>query len=58
MLKKHFKILFIITLLSSFVQQSAIASAMYPNSFDNIFDKVDNFFHSSGSHKEINVPEE
>lgn len=31
---------------------------MYPNSFDNIFDKVDNFFHSSGSHKEINVPEE
>ena len=58
MLKKHFKILFIITLLSSFVQQSAIASAIYPNSFDNIFDKVDNFFHSSGNHKEINVPEE
>ena len=44
MLKKHFKILCIITLLSSFVKQSAIASAMYPNSFDNIFDKVDNFF--------------
>lgn len=58
MLKKHLKILFTIALLSSFLQQSVIASTMYPNAFDNIFDKLDDFFHSDSGHKEINVPEE
>ena len=58
MLKKHFKMLCTMALLSLFLQQSAIASTMYPNAFDNIFEKLDNFFHSDGGHKEINVPEE
>ncbi|MCQ2969473.1 MAG: hypothetical protein MJ191_05050 [Clostridium sp.] len=40
------------------VQQSVITSAMYPNDFNNIFDKVDNFFNSDSGHKEINIPEE
>ena len=58
MIKKHFKMLCTMALLSLFLQQSAIASTMYPNAFDNIFEKLDNFFHSDGGHKEINVPEE
>ena len=33
-------------------------STVPPVSFDNIFDKLDNFFHSDGGPKEINVPEE
>ena len=44
MLKKHFKMLCTMALLSLFLQQSAIASTMYPNAFDNIFEKLDNFF--------------
>ena len=47
MLKKHFKMLCTMALLSLFLQQSAIASTMYPNAFDNIFEKLDNFFHCS-----------
>lgn len=40
MLKKHFKMLCTMALLSLFLQQSAIASTMYPNAFDNIFGKI------------------
>ena len=42
MLKKHFKMLCTMALLSLFLQQSAIASTMYPNAFDNIFEKMHN----------------
>ena len=44
MLKKHFKMLCTMALLSLFLQQSAIASTMYPNAFDNIFEKYINDF--------------
>ena len=42
MLKKHFKMLCTMALLSLFLQQSTIASTKYPKAFDNIFEKLDN----------------
>lgn len=47
-----------LTIVSTLFQTNTSSITMYPNGFDNIFDKLDNFFHSSIGSKKMYVPEE